>query len=426
MTTSRREFVKTSAATAGAVAAAGSIIAPAVHAAGSDILKLGVIGLGGRGSGAVRDALTADPNTKLVAACDIFPDLLDKGMVNLKKSFDKRIDCGEKLFTGFDGYKKVIDSDIDVVLLTTSPGFRPLHFAYAVEKGRHVFMEKPHATDVAGIRSVLETAKKAKEKGLGVCSGFTYRADVHKRLMMEQIHNGAIGNITTVHCTYNTGPLWHRDSETKNPNHMEYQLRNWYYFSWLSGDFIVEQAIHNIDKLAWIMNGKFPIAAVASGGRQVRTDPKYGNIYDHFSVVYEYENGVRAFHQCRQMKDCQGGVIDHMIGTKGHAEMMKHTIESESGKWVHPENDKHDLQAAYVLEHKELYDSIRAGKPMNDAERSAYSTMMGLMGREAAYSGKRITWKQMLEGKQNLQPAAYEWAMNPMMPVPTPGIYKFV
>jgi predicted dehydrogenase len=418
----RRNFLTTTAA----AAAAAPLIAPAVHAAGSDVLKLGIVGVGGRGSGAVADAFKADPKTKLVAACDIFEDRLNDGVKNLKQVYKDRVACDGKMFTGFDGYKQVIDSDIDVVLLTSTPGFRPIHFAYAIEKGKHVFMEKPHATDASGVRTVVESAKKAKDKGLAVCSGFTYRADTHKRETMKRIQDGAIGDIRTVHCTYNTGPLWHRPSKTNDPAHMEYQLRNWYYFTWLSGDFIVEQAIHNIDKLHWIMGGP-PVAAQAQGGRQVRTDPKWGNIFDHFSVVYEYANGARAFHQCRQIKGCQGGVIDYMIGTKGTCELMKHTIQSGDGKWEHPENEKHNLGEAYVLEHKELYDSIRAGKPMNDAERSAYSTLMGIMGREAAYTGQRITWEQMLQSKQNLQPAEYAWVANPKATeVAVPGTKKFV
>lgn len=418
----RRQFLKASAVTA----AAAPLMAPAVHAAGSDVLKLGIIGVGGRGSGAVADAFKADPKTKLVAACDVFDDRLNSGVSNLKQAFGDRVDCKDRMFSGFNGYKQVIDSDIDVVLLTSTPGFRPLHFAYAVEKGRHVFMEKPHATDASGVRLVIESAKKAKDKGLAVCSGFTYRADTHKRDTMARIQDGAIGDIRTVHCTYNTGLLWHRPSKTNDPKEMEYQLRNWYYYTYLSGDFIVEQAIHNIDKLHWIMGGP-PIAAQGSGGRQVRTEAKWGNIYDHFQVVYEYENGARAFHQCRQMKGCVGGVIDYIIGSKGTAELMKHQINSPTGKWEHPDNDKHNLGNAYVLEHKELYDSIRAGKPMNDAERSAYSTLMGIMGREAAYTGQRLTWKQMLESKQNLQPAEYAWAPNPAATeVPVPGTKRIV
>jgi myo-inositol 2-dehydrogenase/D-chiro-inositol 1-dehydrogenase len=409
MATNRRAFLKTAAASASAV----PLIVPAVHAAGSDVLKLGIVGIGGRGSGAVGDAFAADPKTKLVAACDIFEDRLEKGLSNLKQSFKDRVDVGDRKYSGFDGYKQVIDSDVDVVLLCTTPGFRPLHFAYAVEKGKHVFMEKPHATDASGVRSVIESAKKAKEKGLAVCSGFTYRADTYKRETVKRIHDGAIGQIAAVHTTYNTGPLWHRPSKTNDPKEMEYQLRNWYYFTWLSGDFLVEQHIHNIDKLAWLMNGEMPIAAQGQGGRQVRTDPKWGNIFDHFTVVYEYANGVRAFSQCRQIQGCQGGTIDYVMGTKGNAELMAHTIQGEAGKWEHPNPDKYNLGAAYVLEHKELYDSIRAGKPMNDAERSAKSTLMGIMGREAAYTGKRLTWKQMLESKQNLQPETYAWGPNP-------------
>ena len=407
--TTRRKFLKSAAATT----CAAPLLVPAVHAAGNDILKLGIVGVGGRGSGAVGDAFKADPNTKLVAACDIFEDRLENGITNLKKAFNDRVDVGDRKFTGFDGYKQLIDSDVDVVLLTTTPGFRPLHFAYAVEKGKHVFMEKPHATDAAGVRSVVESAKKAKDKGLAVCSGFTYRYDLYKRETVKRIHDGMVGKIAAIHATYNTGPLWHRPAKSNDPNEMDYQLRNWYYFTWLSGDFLVEQHIHNIDKLHWLMNGELPVSAQGQGGRQVRTDPKWGNIFDHFTVVYEYASGVKAFSQCRQIDKCAGGTIDHVMGTKGQAELMKHKITGESGSWDHPDPELHDLGDAYVQEHRELYQSIRAGKPMNEAERSAMSTLMGIMGREAAYTGQKITWKQMLESKQNLQPAAYAWGPNP-------------
>ncbi|MFO0936159.1 MAG: Gfo/Idh/MocA family oxidoreductase [Gemmataceae bacterium] len=423
MSASRRAFLKTSVA----AAAASPLIVPTVHAAGSDTLRLGIVGVGGRGSGAVGDAMRADPNTKLVAACDIFEDRLASGLKNLKAAFKDRIDVGDRQYTGFEGYKQVIDSDVDVVLLTTSPGFRPLHFAYAVDKGKHVFMEKPHATDASGVRSVLESAKKAKDKNLAVCSGFTYRYDLYKRETVKRIHDGMIGKVAAIHTTYNTGPLWHRHSKTNDPKEMEYQLRNWYYFTWLSGDFLVEQHIHNIDKLHWVMNGELPIAAHGQGGREVRTDPKYGNIFDHFTVVYEYPNGVRAISQCRQTKNCENGVIDYVMGTKGQAELMDHKITTnDGGVWEHPHNDKHNLGDAYVQEHRELYQSIRAGKPMNDAERSAKSTLMAIMGREAAYTGKKLTWKQMLESKQNLQPATYSWGPNPDATiVATPGVTKF-
>jgi myo-inositol 2-dehydrogenase/D-chiro-inositol 1-dehydrogenase len=420
---SRRAFLQTSA-----LATAGTVLigTPAVHAAGNEkTLKIGLVGCGGRGGGAVVDAFTADKNIKLVALCDVFEDRLTAKLKELSDSYADRIDVPkERQYTGFDGYKQLIDSDVDVVLLCSTPGFRPIHLAYAVDKSKHIFMEKPHATDGTGVRSVLESVKKAKEKKLSLVSGFTYRYDKFKRETMKRIHDGVIGDMQTVHTTYLTSDLWYRGHENDSP--MAYQLRNWYYYTWLSGDFLVEQHIHSIDKAAWVMNGAYPIAATGMGGRQTRTDKKYGHIFDHFTVVYEYENGSKVFSQCRQVSGCFGETKDYVYGTKGTAELMSHVVKPTGGSmWKH--EGKHDLGKAYVQEHVELFDSIRNGKAINDGEWSAYSTLMGIMGREASYSGQRITWKQMLESKQNLQPATYSFdTVPPKFDVPTPGKYKFV
>jgi predicted dehydrogenase len=424
---SRRSFLKSSAA----AAAAGAFAAPAVHAAGGDTLKVALIGCGGRGGGAAVNALHADPNVKLWAACDVFPDRIADKLDELRAveggRFRDRVDVTpDRCFDGFDGYKHAIDSGADVVILATSPGFRPLHLAYAVEKNKHVFMEKPHAVDATGVRSVIESARLAEKKGLGLCGGFTYRYDPFKRETVKRLHGGAIGDVLAIHTTFLTGELWDRSgkSKTRDPNELEYQIRMWYYFSWLSGDFIVEQAIHNVDKTCWVMNGELPVAASGMGGRQVRTAPKFGNIYDHFTVVYEYASGAKVFLQCRQMTGCYQSNHDQVIGSKGNCQLMQHTITAGGTTWRHP--GEHSLARAYDLEHEELFASIRAGKPMNDGVRSAMSTLMGIMGREAAYTGQRVTWKQMLESKQDLLPKEFAWGPNPAAPVATPGKTKFV
>jgi predicted dehydrogenase len=271
---------------------------------------------------------------------------------------------------------------------------------------------------------VLESVKLAKEKNLCIVSGFCYRYDAFKRETVKRIHDGMIGQVLAMHSTYLTGDLWFRGADPKW-SEMEYQLRNWYYYSWLSGDFLVEQHIHNIDKIAWVMNGELPIAAQGMGGRQSRTDKKYGNIWDHFTVVFEYASGARVFSQCRQVSGCHQDVNDLVIGTKGNCELQKHTITIHGGEtWKHP--GRYSLGPAYRQEHKELFAAIRAGKIINDAEVSAYSTLMGIMGREAAYTGKRITWKEILESKQNLQPKDYAWGDNPVTPIPIPGLTKFI
>lgn len=413
---SRRGFLKASAATA----AVGSLAMPAVHAAGADIIKVALVGCGGRGSGAALNALKADPNVKLVAVCDVFEDRAHKGLTALKAAAGDKVDVApDRIFTGFDGYKAAIDS-CDLAILATTPGFRPLHLAYAIGKDKHVFMEKPHATDVAGAKSVIESAKLAKQKGLGLVSGFCYRYDLPKRETLKRIHGGQIGDVLAIHSTYLTGELWYRGDDPKW-SEMEKQIRNWYYYTWLSGDFIVEQAIHSIDKAAWVMNGALPVAATALGGRQVRTDPKWGNIFDHFDVVYEYENGAKVFHQCRQINGCVSNVNDHVIGSKGSAQLMRHMVEAGGSRWMY----EGDAPNMYDQEHMELFASIRAGKPLNDGETSAHTTLMAIMGREAAYSGQRITWKQLLASDQKLTPKEYAWGANPQPPVALPGKYKF-
>lgn len=420
--TSRRTFLKASAATAATAA-----VFSGVYAAGNETLRVGLVGCGGRGTGAAKQALRADRNAKLVAVCDVFMDRLTGSLNALKtakenRDIAKQIDVSpERTFDGFDGYKKLLDSGVDVVLLCTPPGFRPLHLRAAIEAGKHVFCEKPVAVDATGVRSVMESAKLAREKNVSLCSGFCYRYDQAKRETVKRIHNGMIGDVLAMHITYLTSPLWWRGHDP-NWTEMDYQMRNWYYFSWLSGDFLVEQHCHNFDKANWVFNGAAPIAASGVGGRQVRTDPKYGNIYDHFAVTLEFPNGVKLFSSCRQMAECSGDVNDHVIGTKGSAQLMKHTIAERGRTSWEFEGEAKDM---YQVEHDELFAGIRSGKLINDGESAAHSTLMALMAREAAYSGQRITWKQMLASKQNLAPKEYAWGPNPVPGVPMPGTYQF-
>lgn len=430
---SRRKFLSTSAA---AAAAGGVLLSTAtpVHAAGSDTLKIGLVGVGGRGSGAAIEALKADRNTKLVAVCDIFADRLESGLkgiigtaeqsdAKLKTDVAARIDVKPEMkFTGFDGYKQVIDSGVDVVLLCTTPGFRPLHLAYAVEKQKHIFMEKPHATDVAGLKSVLESVKKQKENKKSLVSGFTYRYHAPKRETMKRVLDGAIGEVQVVYGTYLTGDLWHRGSSPKW-SQMEQQIRNWYYYTWLSGDFIVEQNIHTIDKAAWLMGGALPVSANGSGGRQSRTDDKYGNIWDNFSVVFEYANGAKVFNQCRQVSGCLTEQQDLAYGTKGKCDLKAHAIVADGKTW---QTKDVPLSEAYQTEHDELFASIRKGEPINDGEVSAHTTLMSILGREAAYTGKRIKWDELLASNQKLTPDQYEFGDIAMPDVPVPGQYKLV
>lgn len=428
----RRKFIQSSAlaATAGGVLLSN---ATPVHAAGSDVLKVGLVGTGGRGSGAAVNALVGDPNCKLVALCDIFPDRIESGLKAIVQTAEdeekrrkrddivKRIDVKEEMkFSGFDGYKQLIDSGVDVVLLCSTPGFRPIHLAYAVEKKKDVFMEKPHATDVAGLKSVLESVKRQKENGKSLVSGFTYRYHAPKRETMKRVLDGAIGDVHNIYCSYLTGELWYRGNSSKW-SQMEQQIRNWYYYIWLSGDFIVEQNIHTIDKAAWLMGGALPVSAIGAGGRQSRVDDKFGNIWDNFSVVFEYESGAKVVNQCRQVSGCLTEQLDMAYGTKGTCDLKKHTIVADGKTWTTKDVP---LSEAYQTEHDELFAAIRSGKPINDGEVSAHSTLMSILGREAAYTGKRITWKDLLASNQNLMPKAFEFGKLEMPDVPVPGQYK--
>ncbi len=428
---SRRKFL-----TASAAATAGGVLlstARSVHAAGTDTLKVGLIGTGGRGSGAAVNALVADPNCQLVALCDIFPDRIESGLKAITQTAKdeekerKRNDIVNRIavkdemrFSGFDGYKQLIDSGVDVVLLCSTPGFRPMHLAYAVEKKKHIFMEKPHATDVAGLKSVLDSVKAQAANKRSLVSGFTYRYHAPKRETMKRVLDGAIGTVQNVYCSYLTGDLWHRGASPKwTP--MEQQIRNWYYYIWLSGDFIVEQNIHTIDKAAWLMGGALPVSAIGSGGRQSRTDDKYGNIWDNFSVVFEYESGAKVVNQCRQVSGCLTEQLDLAYGTKGVCDLKKHTITADGKTWTTKDVK---LGEAYQTEHDELFASIRKGEPINDGEVSAHTTLMSLLGREAAYTGQRVKWADLLASNQNLMPAKYEFGDLAMPDVPVPGQYK--
>ena len=423
-TTSRRQFITYSSA----AVAASTLAAGGVYAAGGDTIKIGLIGAGGRGRGAAVDALRADPNIKLTVACDVFEDRLQDGLKFIQQEARKfKVDdrvavAPENCFTGFDGYRKVLASDVDVVLLCTPPGFRPMHVKAAVEANKHIFCEKPVAVDAPGVRSIIESAREAAKKKLNFCSGYCYRYDYAKRETVKRIHDGAIGRPLALHSTYNTGPIWHRGNDPKW-SQMEYQMRNWYYFTWLSGDHIVEQACHNMDKARWLLKDEVPIEAVGHGGRQQRTDPKYGHIFDHFGIVFDFPNGVKVFHFCRQQSLTASGTIDHLIGSEGTAELMAHEIQGPKA-WTWP--GQHDFGQMYQNEHKELFAAIRKGQVLNDGENAAKSSMMAIMGRMVAYTGKRLTWEQAINSKENLLPAKLEWGEIATPAIAVPGVTKFI
>jgi predicted dehydrogenase len=406
--------------------AAAAMAAPAVVAQTPQTLKVGLIGCGGRGSGAASQALKADPNVVLTAMGDAFEDQLQKSLQNLQKS------CGDKVkvtpetcFVGLDAYQKVIDSGVDVVLLATPPGFRPVHLKAAVDAGKHIFCEKPVATDSPGVRSVLESVKKAKEKNLALVAGFCWRYDTARREFYKRIHDGAIGDLRAIYATYYTGQVKPMPAASERPAGMgdlEWQMRNWYNFTWLSGDGYGEQACHSVDKVGWGMKDQSPLKAVAVGGRQ--TPNNQGNIYDHMFVVYEFPDDVRAFVGQRQIGNTYSDNSDYLMGSAGFAKIQGWTGVFIKGKedWRY-RGPKPDM---YQTEHNELFASIRSGKPINDGEWMAHSTLMAIMGRLAAYTGQELTWEQAMNSEQKLVPDALSWDMKlDVPPMAMPGVTKF-
>jgi predicted dehydrogenase len=427
---SRREFLRGSAA--GAAAVAGGLLVPMVHAGGSDTLKVGLVGCGGRGTGAAEQALTADTGAKLTAMGDVFADRLQESLSALKSAtVGSRVDVPkDRQYSGFDAYKQVIDQ-VDVVILTTSPHFRPLHLAYAVTKGVHSFVEKPMAVDGPGLRKFMQACEDAKAKNLSLVNGFCWRYDEPRRETMKQVKDGKIGKVVAIESTYNSQGVWEpRKSREECASEMEYQLRNWYYYCWLSGDHIVEQAIHGLDTMSWVMEDKLPVRCWGVGGRQSRTDPKYGNIWDHFSIVYEYPENVRGYHHCRHWVNTPNQVKDYILGSVGTADVFGSAITGEN-KWRYRNSRVRTEQAAsehrdmYQVEHDEMFAALRAGKPINNGAQSAVSTLLAIMGREAAYTGQVITPEQVLNSKVDLSPPRYEFGPNPVPPVPVPGTARF-
>ncbi len=414
-TPTRRDVLKTSAVLSGA-AIMSSLGTNFAHAAGSDVLKVGLIGCGGRGTGAGRDCAKASPRTRIVAMGDLFQDRLDKSRTNLAELGEQFKVTNDSAFVGFDAYKQVIDSDVDYVLLCEPPGFRPRSFAYAVEKGRHVFAEKPIAVDAAGVRAFLEATERAKSKNLAVLAGTVFRHHKPHLDAVQQIHDGAFGDILAGHSYYNTAGLWHHARKPEWSD-VEWQVRNWLYFTWLSGDHIVEQNIHRIDIQNWVMRGP-PKSAYAMGGRQQRVDPAYGHVYDHFAVEYVYAgaagNEVKVINMCRQQDATDTRITEYYVGTKGVAEPSKGPKTERRTKPL-------PLAEGYIQEHRDLIASIDEGKPLNEGKQVAECTLAAIMGRMSAYSGKLVTWEQAMASKEDLFPKELAFGPMPVPAVAVPG-----
>ena len=414
MSPTRRDFLKTATTAALATAASHSFTAAAPRT-GSDAIRIGLVGCGGRGAGAVDDAISSSQGVTLVAMGDLFPDRLKEARTRLKDKFGAAIDVpDDRAFAGFDAYKRVVASDVNYVILATPPGFRPAHLAAAVAAGRHVFTEKPVGVDGPGIRTVLEVYEQAKAKGLGIAAGTQRRHQTGYVETMKRIHDGGIGRIVSARCYWNQGFLWKKDREPSWTD-AEWQIRNWLYFTWLSGDHIVEQHVHNIDVVNWAMQAH-PVRALALGGRQVRTGTDFGHIYDHFAVDYEYADGTPLMSMCRQIGGCDNSVSESLAGEKGACQVDKYTITGAKA-WKYGEKDNRP----YVQEHADFIASIRKGSPYNELKTVAESTLTAIMGRMSAYTGKAVTWEQALNSRETLMPANLTFGPLPTPPVPTPG-----
>ncbi len=440
MGVSRRRFLKrSSVAIAGAAALSNLPWVHTVHAAPDDPIRIGVIGCGGRGTGAAADALgaatkviypqagyhtedlaadatLASKNVKVVALADVFPDRLNSCREQLARL--NNIIPQEHCFTGFDAYKQLLAvPEVNYVILTTPPHFRPMHLQAAVQAGKHVFMEKPVAVDGPGVRQVIAAGELAKQKGLGVVAGTQRRHLRGYNETIKRLHDGAIGELLYGRAYWNGGTIWVIERQPGWTD-MEWQLRNWNYFTWLSGDHIVEQHVHNIDVINWAFNDH-PVKALAMGGRQARPGTAQGHIYDHFAVEYEYPNGARMFSQCRQMDGCEGRVGEAVVGTKGTSNCANYVKSTDGTLWRFREKDVN----GYQQEHQDLIASIRAGAPLNEARAVAESTLTGIMGRESAYSGRVVEWDTILNSNTKLGPEKYAFGGLPFPEVAIPGKY---
>ena len=433
--TGRRDFMATTAAaTLGAGLVAGFGGSARAYASSDDTIKVGLIGCGGRGSGAAAQALSTKGNVKLVAMADAFGDQLENSAKRIQRSLGPKGDRvavdADHRFVGFDGYQKLIASDVDLVILATPPGFRPIHFEAAVKAGKHVFMEKPVATDAPGVRKVLENVKVAKEKNLKVGVGLQRHHQYTYLETMKRLKDGAIGDIVALRVYWNSGGVWEpRRTREQVKTEMEYQMRNWYYYNWLCGDHICEQHIHNLDVGNWLKDD-FPVKANGMGGRQVRTDKRYGEIFDHHAVEFEYADGARMFSQCRHIRNAWRSVSEHAHGSKGMSNIGGAQITSGDDVWRY----RGKKNNPYQTEHDDLFSAIRLDQPYNEGFYGAMSTMTSILGRMATYSGKQVTMEAALNSKLSLMPEEFSWSADPRsMPdangqyqISVPGVTKVI
>ena len=416
-TDGRREFMKVSAL---AAAAMNLSMTGSLHSAGKEEIKVGVVGCGGRGSGATRDSLEADPGVKILAMADVFEDRLRSNLDSAKTRFPDRVDVpADRQFLGFDAYKKIIELDLDYIIFATPPFFRSEQVAAAIEAGKNVFMEKPVAVDPVGCRRVMAAGDMAAQK----TSGHHRTAkDVDMKICyldcVKLVQDGAIGDIVSAECYWNQGQLWYKNRESKWSD-MEWMIRNWVNWRWLSGDHIVEQHVHDLDVINWF-KGTHPARAVGMGGRAHRVT---GDQYDYFAVDYEYSDGMHCASYCRQINGCANAVEERVVGTKGSTQSQSGRTEIlGANAWKYQRKGK-NVVSPYVQEHIDLIASIRNGSGLNEARRIAESTLTAIMGREAAYSGRTVTWDEMMKSDLKLGPETLNWDVAcPEVKIPVPGV----
>jgi predicted dehydrogenase len=419
----RRNFLK-----AGAAVSAASLMtqAPGAFAAGSDTIRVAMVGCGSRGTGAIQDCLKSSPGLELVALADLFQDQLDGCLAKVKKAFSDKVKVTpETLFLGFDAYQKVLAlPQVDVVLLCTPPGFRPQMVRAALEANKHIFMEKPGAVDPVGVRSLLKSAELADAKGLSIVVGTQQRWQPQYREIMKRVHNGEIGEIVGGQAYWNWGSSkWHWQPRKTQWSDMEWQIRCWPVFTWLSGDHLVEQHFHNMDVINWAM-GSTPVSCIGMGGRQARTGPEFGNIYDHFTVEYEYPGGVRVMSMCSQIDGSTSRIGERVVGSKGS------TFTTRAYGYIEGQNAyKYEGKnySGMVAEHAGLIKSIRTAQPLNECKRVAETSLTLIMGRMSAYTGRALKYSWALnQSKLDLSWDNYELGDLPVRPVAIPGKTKLI
>ncbi|HVO12322.1 MAG TPA: Gfo/Idh/MocA family oxidoreductase [Vicinamibacteria bacterium] len=418
----RRDVLKTAS-----LASIAAALAPSgVFAAASERIRVGLIGCGGRGTGAAVDCLTASPDVVIAALGDLFPDQLESSLRELRQKFpgERVTATPETCFTGFEAYQKVLGAPVDLVILATPPFFRPGHLKAAIEAGKHVFTEKPVAVDPQGVKSVIATSELAAQKRLAIVAGTQRRHQAHYLEIVKRVRGGDLGEVVAGQCYWNMGALWveraaenWENRKAKGWSDMEWQIRNWLFTGWCSGDHIVEQHVHNLDVMNWAL-GSHPVKATGMGGRAARTEPQYGNIFDHFAVEFEYPNGVRVLSMCRQTAGAAENVSERVVGSRGFSYTDSTDGYIKGAKAYEAKGSPNP----YVEEHKDLLASIRAGRPLNEGRQVAESTLTAIMGRMSAYTGRALSWDWVLNAsKLDLSPAKLELGEAPTLEVPVPG-----